>query len=165
LNLCRAFFGLGSSVAMPAAAGMIGTMFPPGQKRTYAFVAVSCGKLLPLKKLCPGTDASRWCWWCIVWNAHCRRFRRIYSVRPLCSKQSKPDRQVDVETLLSCWWTYLFLAMGYGSLAGPGGSTSRERQQARLAWFSPDGSIAIPVVIRIYLVADGIKGMADTLYV
>ena len=45
LNVCRAFFGLGSSVAMPAAAGMIGTMFPPGRKRTYAFVAVSCGEL------------------------------------------------------------------------------------------------------------------------
>jgi hypothetical protein len=30
---------------MPAAAGMIGTMFPPGRKRTYAFVAVSCGEL------------------------------------------------------------------------------------------------------------------------
>jgi MFS family permease len=42
---------------MPAAAGMIGTMFPPGQRRTYAFVAVSCGKLLLLKILCPGTDA------------------------------------------------------------------------------------------------------------
>jgi len=45
LNVCRAFFGLGSSVAMPAAAGMIGTIFPPGRKRTYAFVAVSCGEL------------------------------------------------------------------------------------------------------------------------
>jgi hypothetical protein len=31
---------------MPAAARMIGTMFPPGRKRTYAFVAVSCGKLI-----------------------------------------------------------------------------------------------------------------------
>jgi MFS family permease len=45
LNVCRAVFGLGSSVAMPAAAGMIGTMFPQGRKRTYAFVAVSCGEL------------------------------------------------------------------------------------------------------------------------
>ena len=31
---------------MPAAAGMIGTMFPPGRKRTYAFVAVSCGETI-----------------------------------------------------------------------------------------------------------------------
>lgn len=45
LNVCRALPGLGSSVAMPAAAGMIGTVFPPGKKKTYAFVAVSCGKV------------------------------------------------------------------------------------------------------------------------
>jgi MFS family permease len=44
LNVCRGFVGAGAAVLIPAAAGMIGSIYPPGKKRTFAFIAVSCGK-------------------------------------------------------------------------------------------------------------------------
>ena len=44
LNVCRGIVGAGAAVIIPAAAGMIGSIYPPGRKRTFAFVAVSCGQ-------------------------------------------------------------------------------------------------------------------------
>jgi len=44
LNVCRGLAGIGAAVVLPAAAGMIGTMYPSGRKRTLAFVAVTCGE-------------------------------------------------------------------------------------------------------------------------
>lgn len=42
--MCRGIVGAGAAVIIPAAAGMIGSIYPPGRKRTFAFVAVSCGQ-------------------------------------------------------------------------------------------------------------------------
>ena len=46
LNVCRGFVGAGAAVLIPAAAGMIGSIYPPGRKRTFAFIAISCGQSL-----------------------------------------------------------------------------------------------------------------------
>ena len=43
LNVCRALTGLGSALALPASAGLIGAMYPAGRARSLAFTAVSCG--------------------------------------------------------------------------------------------------------------------------
>lgn len=34
---------MGTAIALPAATGMIGTTYPAGKKRTWAFVTVTCG--------------------------------------------------------------------------------------------------------------------------
>jgi MFS family permease len=44
LNVCRGIAGIGGAIVQPASAGMIGTMYPAGRKRTLAFVAVTCGE-------------------------------------------------------------------------------------------------------------------------
>ena len=56
--MCRGFVGAGAAVLIPAAAGMIGANFPPGKKRTLAFVAVSCGEFSHHLPHCRATSAD-----------------------------------------------------------------------------------------------------------
>lgn len=45
LNVCRGIYAIGQAVTNPAAAGMIGMIFPAGRKRVLAYVAISAGRL------------------------------------------------------------------------------------------------------------------------
>jgi MFS family permease len=49
LNICRGIAGIGAAIMHPAAAGVIGSMYPSGRPRSMAFAAITCGELINQK--------------------------------------------------------------------------------------------------------------------
>lgn len=43
LNVVRALTGIASAISLPASSGIVGALYPPGRKRTLAYVAITCG--------------------------------------------------------------------------------------------------------------------------
>lgn len=43
LNVARALSGISAAIILPASSGLIGSLYPPGRRRTLAYAAISCG--------------------------------------------------------------------------------------------------------------------------